>query len=104
MFTLFVTVDVRAERIEQFLQAITKNAVASLRDEPGCLAFDVHRDQQDPTRFYFYEVYVDEDAFRNGHCVASHYAEWTRAAEEVVIDGGTRLVYAQPVHLGPGRR
>jgi len=44
-FTVIITVDVRPDRIDEFVAGITTNAIASLRDEPGCLAFDVHRDQ-----------------------------------------------------------
>ena len=62
-YTVMVTVDVRPDRIDEFLAGITTNAIASLRDEPGCLAFDVHRDLHTPTRFYFYEIYTDENAF-----------------------------------------
>ncbi|MGW5148728.1 putative quinol monooxygenase [Rhodococcus koreensis] len=32
------------------MDGITENARASLRDEPGCLIFDVHRDNTIPTR------------------------------------------------------
>ena len=44
-FTVIITVDVRPDRIDEFVAGITTNAIASLRDEPGGLAFDVHRDQ-----------------------------------------------------------
>lgn len=100
MFTLLVTVDVHHDRVDEFLQAITTNAVASLRDEPGCLVFDVHRDERTPTRFHFYEVYADEDAYLHGHCGSDHYANWQEAAKEVVVDGSTRLTFAQPIRLG----
>ena len=36
-FTVLVTLDVRPDRIDEFLAAITTNAKASLRDEPGRL-------------------------------------------------------------------
>ena len=61
MFTLFVTLDVHEDKLDEFVDAITVNAAASLRDEPGCLVFDVHQDVEVPTRFYLYEVYADED-------------------------------------------
>ncbi|MET0898995.1 MAG: antibiotic biosynthesis monooxygenase [Mycobacterium sp.] len=100
MFTLLVTVDVRADRIEDFLEAATANAIASLRDEPGCLAFDVHRDNETPTRFYFYEVYTDEDAVMSGHRTSPHYLQWQEAAEDVLVEDGRQVTFAQPVHLG----
>ncbi|WP_396921155.1 putative quinol monooxygenase [Mycolicibacterium sp.] len=100
MYTLFVTLDVHADRVAEFLDAITVNATASLRDEPGCLAFDVHRDAENPTRFYLYEIYADEDAFRVAHRGAPHYARWQDAARRCVVDGSHRNTFAHPVHLG----
>ncbi|MCV7287571.1 antibiotic biosynthesis monooxygenase [Mycolicibacterium wolinskyi] len=100
MYTLFVTLDIRPDRIDEFIEAITVNATASLRDEPGCLAFDVHRDENNPTRFYLYEIYVDEDAFRTAHRGAPHYARWQEAAKRCVVDGGHTNTFARPVHLG----
>lgn len=101
MFTLFVTVDVRDDKIDEFLDAITTNAAASLRDEPGCLVFDVHRDNETPTRFYFYEIYTDEDAFHTGHRGAPHYAAWQDAAKVCLVDGANPT-FATPIHLGAG--
>jgi len=43
-YALFVTLDVHPDKPTEFIEAITVNAAASLRDEPGCLAFDVHQD------------------------------------------------------------
>ena len=45
-----------AQRKRDRLTAITENAAASVRDEAGCLRFDVMEDAQRPTH-YFYEIY-----------------------------------------------
>ena len=100
MYTLFVTVDVQPDKIDEFVAAITANAQASLQDEPGCLTFDVHRDNETPTRFYFYEIYTDEEAFQTGHRASPHYAQWQEAAKDVLVDGSLRRVSAETVHLG----
>ncbi len=100
MYTLFVTVDVKPDKVDEFLAAITVNAEASLRDEPGCLAFDVHRDIETPTRFYFYEIYTDEDAFTVGHRGAPHYAAWQAVAKDVLVAGSHQNTFATPLHLG----
>ena len=77
---MIITVDVRPDRIDEFVAGITTNAIASLRDEPGCLAFDVHRDQASGPGSYFYEIYTDEDAFAVAHGSAPHYAVWQAIA------------------------
>jgi (4S)-4-hydroxy-5-phosphonooxypentane-2,3-dione isomerase len=100
VFTLFVTVDVRPEKIGEFTEAITANATSSLRDEPGCLVFDVHRDIETPTRFYFYEIYTDEEAFTTGHRGAPHYAQWQAIAKDVLVEGSHRATFAETLHLG----
>ena len=46
MYTLFVSLQVRPEKRDRFLAAIAENAAASVRDEPGCLRFDVMEDAQ----------------------------------------------------------
>jgi (4S)-4-hydroxy-5-phosphonooxypentane-2,3-dione isomerase len=99
MYSLFITVDVRPDKIGEFVEAITENAKASLRDEPGCLAFDVHRDHETPTRFYFYEVYIDEAAVTH-HRGAPHFARWQETAKDVLVEGSRQATHAQPVHLG----
>jgi (4S)-4-hydroxy-5-phosphonooxypentane-2,3-dione isomerase len=100
MYSLFVTLDVHPEKLDEFVDAITTNAAASLHHEPGCLAFDVHRDAEIPTRFYLYEIYVDEDAFRIGHRQAPHYARWQQAAKVCVVEGSHKNTFARPVKLG----
>lgn len=96
MFTVLVDLTVHADRIDEFIDAIGTNSRASLRDEPGCLRFDVHRRTDDPTRFVLHEVYLDEDAFRVAHRQAPHYAEWREAAARCVVDGGHVNTYAAP--------
>ena len=100
MYTLFVTLDVHPDKLDEFVDAISVNAAASLRDEPGCLVFDVHQDVEDRTRFYLYEVYSDEDAFRVAHRSAPHYARWQEAAKACVVAGSHRNTFARPVRMG----
>ena len=48
MYTLIVSLQIRPEKRDRFLAAITENAAASVRDEPGCLRFDVMEHAQQP--------------------------------------------------------
>ena len=48
MFSLVVQMEVRPGRREQFLAGMSANAEASVRDEPGCLRFDVCSVADDP--------------------------------------------------------
>lgn len=54
-FAVIVSVKIKPERIDEFLTVMHADAKGS-RDEPGCLRFDLLKDEKDPTKFYFYEV------------------------------------------------
>jgi len=88
MFALMVTVKVKPDKREQFLQAIEDDSICSVRDEPGCLRFDVLQNQADPDTYYFYEVYRDEAAF-DAHTKTPHLARW-REASQVCLNGPTQ--------------
>ena len=96
MLAMWVKVRVKPQERDRFLKAIEADALGSERNEPGCLRFNVLRDQQDPNVYYFFEVYRDEAALE-AHRAAPHYAEWRAAAD--TLDGptqATRLVSVFP--------
>ena len=80
MFALVVPLKVKPEMREKFLAAAQEDSTCSVRDEPGCLRFDVLRHNENPPRFAFYEVYKDEDAVK-AHQQTEHYARWRREIE-----------------------
>ena len=74
---------------DKFLAAAEDDSTCSVRDEPGCLRFDVLQDNADPDHFFFYEVYRDEAAFQ-AHGQAPHFARWRAAAAEVLAEPARR--------------
>ena len=72
MIVLHVTIQVKAERVSEFLEVARYDAEHSEKDEAGCLRFDVIRDRDDASRFYFYEVYRDEAALQ-AHRETAHF-------------------------------
>jgi autoinducer 2-degrading protein len=94
MLAIWVKVRVKQEQRERFLKAIETDAIGSERDEPGCIRFNVLRDQQDANVYYFFEVYRDEAALE-AHRAAPHYAVWRAAAD--TLDGATEAVRCAPV-------
>jgi (4S)-4-hydroxy-5-phosphonooxypentane-2,3-dione isomerase len=85
MFVLLVKVKVKPEKRQQFLEVIEDDAICSVRDEPGCVRFDVLQDNADPDTYYFHEVYKDEAALQ-AHTQTPHLARWRKAAEEVLAE------------------
>jgi (4S)-4-hydroxy-5-phosphonooxypentane-2,3-dione isomerase len=83
MFSLVVQMEVRPGRREEFLAGMAANAEASVRDEPGCLRFDVSSVEGDENRFVLYELYADAEAFA-AHKASPHFARWQEIAEQVL--------------------
>ncbi len=81
MFAIFVTIDVKSEFTDRFIEASYGDARGSVRDEPGCFRFDIAKDGANPDRFYLYEVYADEDAFA-AHQTYPHYLTWRATVED----------------------
>ena len=96
MFTVIVNLTVRPDRVEEFLDGIHANALASLRDEPGCLRFDVHRITEQPNRFVLYELYASSEAFHTEHRSQPHYVTWREVAARCVEPGGQVNTFAVP--------
>ncbi|CCG04236.1 putative quinol monooxygenase [Blastococcus saxobsidens] len=84
MFSLVVQMEVQPERRDEFLAGMAANAEASVRDEPGCLRFDVCSVEGDDNRFVLYELYTDAAAFA-AHKAAPHFARWRTVAEQVLV-------------------
>jgi autoinducer 2-degrading protein len=75
MICMLVEVHIKPSAIDEFLALIKYDAEISVREEPGCLRFDVLRDSDDPFKFFFYEVYRDEAA-RLAHRETPQFAMW----------------------------
>ena len=84
MFSLMVQLEVAGADRAEFLTAITANAEASVRDEPGCHRFDVTAVEGDGTRFVLYELYDDAAAFE-AHKQAPHFAAWRQVADRLLV-------------------
>ena len=63
MFGVFAAISIKPEQRQRFLTTINDVALRSVRDEPGCVRFDVFQDLADVDRYHLYEVYTDEAAF-----------------------------------------
>ena len=51
MFAIFASIKIKPDQRENFLNSIKENANLSVRDEPGCLRFDVFLDDEDEDRY-----------------------------------------------------
>ena len=76
-----VTVDVKPEHKDRFIQETLLNARASIKDEPGCVRWDVLQDTENPNRIYLYEVYRDKAA-EDAHVKMPHFLRWEEATKD----------------------
>jgi autoinducer 2-degrading protein len=74
MIVTAVTVYVRAEHIDDFIEATRKNHEGSVQ-EPGNMRFDLLQSKADPSRFMLYEAYESEEAAAS-HKNTEHYLAW----------------------------
>lgn len=56
---------------EEALGAVLRAAVGPCRAEPGALTYELSRSDEDPGRFFLYEVFRDADAHA-AHAAAAH--------------------------------
>ena len=80
MIVTAVTVYVKPQNINDFIEATQKNHEGSVK-EPGNMRFDVLQSKDDPSRFMLYEAYESEEAAK-AHKNTEHYLIW----RDTVVD------------------
>jgi quinol monooxygenase YgiN len=81
MYVLVVTIDIKPGYRDKFVAEMLDDARGSVRNEPGCVRFDVIQDEKEPDRIYLYEVYKDRAAF-DSHTTAPHFLKWKDAVQD----------------------
>lgn len=99
MHVICVTAFVKPDRIKDFIDAILDNA-RNTRREPGNIRFDVLQGNDDPTRFFLYEVYQTPEDFAK-HQQTEHYLRWKAAVADWLVQPRTSTKNA-PIFFGDG--
>lgn len=84
MYVIVVQLKVKPEKIQDFMVLTLDNARKS-RKEPGCVRFDVLRNETETDRFVFYEVYKDRDAHK-AHQATEHYLRWKEGVVDLLAE------------------
>jgi len=100
LYCIIVKVQLKDGASASFLKAIRENAAASVRDEPGCLVFDVLADREHSDVFHLYEVYSDEAALA-AHKTTAHY----QASRKIINDliQNQTVTRCDVLAMNPGR-
>src|SRR5271154_5634339 len=80
---------VRPGGLARFLELVTENAIASVRDEPGCRRFDVTVPEAGGDDVLLYEIYDSSAAF-DAHMASPHFAVFRDATKEIVAGVNVR--------------
>jgi quinol monooxygenase YgiN len=76
---------------EMVLEAV-RAMIAPSRAEAGCLFYQPHRDPEDGRVFYFYEQYLDEDAY-TAHTKSAHFEAHALGAAIPLLASRERAFY-----------
>ena len=75
----------RRGRAVQGAACCSMRATSLEREQGGCLRFDVHQDQHDPTLFLLIEIYRDEAAFE-AHRNSAHFQAYKQDTQDWVAE------------------
>ena len=92
MYVTIVHVHVKAEHLDDFIQASRINHEASVQED-GNLRFDVLQLRDDPQRFVLYEAYVDGNAAA-AHKNTDHYLTWRDSVANYMLSPREGVQYA----------
>ncbi len=82
---LVVTLDVKPEHYETFLEEMAAHSGRSLSKEEGCLRFDVLLPRDGGNRVMLYELYADSAAL-DLHSASDHIAYFRERSEGMVAE------------------
>lgn len=84
-YAIFVTIQLKPGMSDAFRPHIMKNAAAARGTEADCHDFQVMTAEDDPDRYYFYEVYSNKEAL-DFHRQTDHFQEYSRATGDMIAD------------------
>jgi (4S)-4-hydroxy-5-phosphonooxypentane-2,3-dione isomerase len=99
MYVVAVTIWVKMEFVQTFIEATLDNA-RNTRREAGNVRFDVSQAEGEPTRFLLYEVYREKEDFAK-HQQTRHYLRWKESVAEFMSQPRQGVKH-RPLFFGDG--
>jgi autoinducer 2-degrading protein len=85
MHIVLVQVTVKPEMLGEFERALLQNARESVKNDPGCLRFDVSQARENPLQWVLHEVY-DREESHAAHRKAPHFLAYSAVAERAIAE------------------
>lgn len=86
----FLAVNVKPEYRQSFLDATFFKAQTVVSEEAEVLQFQIMMDIANPNRFYFYEVFTDENAVQD-HWESEAFKNWLNTVR-TMLDGEIEMI------------
>lgn len=67
----------------EFVKTELIKLIAATRAEAGCINYDLHQDNDNPTHFFFYENWNSRDHWQ-AHMEAQHLKDYLIATEDAI--------------------
>ena len=80
--TIVANIHAKADRTELVKSALLK-LISTTRAEPGCIQYDLHQNNEDPTHFMFFENWESRAQWQ-AHMNAPHLAEYMETTDGAV--------------------
>lgn len=91
MFVQIVHINVKPDRVEDFLDAFRINYEGTIK-EPGNLRFDVLQDPEDETRFTIVEIFRSAESV-DEHRRTDHYKKTVALLEDIMTGPRHKDIY-----------
>ena len=82
--TIVADITAKPESVE-LVKAELEKLIPITRKEEGCIQYDLHRDNDDPNHFMFYETWTSRDLWQE-HMNAPHLVEYMKATDGAVAE------------------
>lgn len=82
--TITATIIAKPDKRELVKQSLM-NLIPPTLQEKGCLNYDLHQDNENPDRFFFYENWASRDLWLD-HNASAHIASHKKKTEGAVLE------------------
>ena len=83
-------IKIKTDKIEDFIKAVEK-ACPLIRQEEGCIFYELYQTEADPTEFYYCEEWRNEEDLKK-HLSQPHVAELIQICEDLT-DGDVTPIF-----------
>jgi quinol monooxygenase YgiN len=80
---LVAELEIDPAQLDAYKAAVRENGETAVRIEPGCLAYNIAFEKDNPGHIRILEVYADADAFK-AHLESAHFKKYAAATKNMV--------------------